>query len=408
MPPRKRRRACITPRPRGAAAVTSPEWRLPPDILLEITARTDTATFIRFAATCKALRREILHPDFVRRVCSGGGVVVPSAPMLFSLDKTLSLVHPTTPAAVSLAQDHLAPFVSLSAAALLEEYGPVTSRGGLVLLERRQVINDMRRTDDMCVYDPMTNSRAFLPFPRQHEFRFRRDHLYSYVLLTPADGGGIVVGSSSSFMVVAVDIVCCPGARCPLRVQTVSSGDGGEWGPVSYATNPIPSPSSMPVEEDNAAVVVDGVLPVDRLPANWSVLASCLSLSPDGKLCLVTVRGLRVSIWLLSEVDDDGWTLHAEVDMEPTLSLLFSSNKWARHCVRLQSSGDQRSGVVLLRVHSPGNVEELVVLDMETMETSRIGEISGLPFEVNLVSRLSAMQTAFKIKAGLGLRKGKG
>ncbi|OEL13179.1 hypothetical protein BAE44_0025802 [Dichanthelium oligosanthes] len=110
--------------------------------------------FVRCAAACKALRPEILHPDFIRRVCSGPDGIVPSRLLLGFLDKTFHLVHPATPATVSLAQDHLAPFVSRSAAGLiLEQYRPLKSRGGLILLERRS-INWQRwseRRSDVCV-----------------------------------------------------------------------------------------------------------------------------------------------------------------------------------------------------------------------------------------------------------------
>lgn len=64
------------------------------------------------------------------------------------------------------------------------------------------------------------------------------------------------------------------------------------------------------------------------------------------------------------------------------------------HWIELESSGDQRTGAVLMRVHGPcsGPRKELVVLDTETMRTRRVGEISGIPFAVNLRSRVTAMR----------------
>ncbi|KAL6641552.1 hypothetical protein ACP70R_019733 [Stipagrostis hirtigluma subsp. patula] len=169
---------------------------LPAELLLEIVARSDAATFMRCAAACKSLRRDVLSPAFLRRVCRAPDGIFP-ARLLGNLDRAFSLVHPATPAAVSLASNHLAPSVSRVAAGLLEQYRPVTSRGGLVLLERRAIDDTQqpragrRRADELCVYNPTTGDSAFLLFPQD----IIRDscHNCSYVLLTAADG---VVGPS--------------------------------------------------------------------------------------------------------------------------------------------------------------------------------------------------------------------
>ncbi|TVU32300.1 hypothetical protein EJB05_24025, partial [Eragrostis curvula] len=371
MPPRKRSRASSARR----AAAPSPAWRVPSDILLEIAAQTDTATLIRCAAACKTLRREIIQPDFIRRVCNErDGIVPPTLTLGFlAPESTFHLLHPATPATVSLAADHLAPFLTRTAAGLLEQYRPLTScRGGLVLLERRCV--NMRRwserRSDMCVYDPMTNSRAFFPFPSEvrsgrYEHRGHVDHLIKYVLLTAADDG---VGCS--FFLVAVDIMSCSNERVPLRVQTLSSADGGEWGPVANGAFPCST-------YDNAAIVVDGVihwllvltnhiltynistataglvrLPVDT---NYCVSEYCLGSSTDGKLCLFTMDGFKLFIWLLSQSPAGGWRRRAVVDMKVTLrSLMIRKEYWDDHAIELESCGDQRSGVVLLRLSGHG------------------------------------------------------
>ncbi|KAF8684761.1 hypothetical protein HU200_044183 [Digitaria exilis] len=98
-PPRKRPRACTAPPSPDQNETTPPPQPPPPpeeedgdppaltttlpaDLLPEIAARSDITTLVRFAACCKPLRRDILRPAFIRRVCrepgpGGGAAVVP-------------------------------------------------------------------------------------------------------------------------------------------------------------------------------------------------------------------------------------------------------------------------------------------------------------------------------------------
>ena len=193
MPPRKRLRTS-TPRRAAAATVPSPTPALPANLLLEIAARSDARTIFRCAATCKLLRRAALSPDFLRRVSRGPCAAVPST-FLCVLGDT-SFVHPLTLAAWDFWMCHLAPFVSRSAAGLFEQYRPLTSRRGLVVLGRRE-INRWRRSErrsDLCVYDPMTNGRTFFPVPPDigrdpyHGLLGYVTVVTSYVVLTAADG----------------------------------------------------------------------------------------------------------------------------------------------------------------------------------------------------------------------------
>lgn len=46
---------------------------LPDDVLLEIFVRSDAASIVRSAATCKSLRRRILHQQFRHRHRAGNG-----------------------------------------------------------------------------------------------------------------------------------------------------------------------------------------------------------------------------------------------------------------------------------------------------------------------------------------------
>lgn len=76
----------------------------------------------------------------------------------------------------------MAPFVKRSAADLLKRGGFVTSRGGLVLFERRlQKTNSQRNS---CVYDPMTDERVFLPALPDIGENTAVTTVFSYVLLT--------------------------------------------------------------------------------------------------------------------------------------------------------------------------------------------------------------------------------
>ena len=43
-------------------------WTLPADLLLEIAARSAHDVLLRFASSCKLLRRDILSPSFILRV----------------------------------------------------------------------------------------------------------------------------------------------------------------------------------------------------------------------------------------------------------------------------------------------------------------------------------------------------
>ncbi|KAL6641549.1 hypothetical protein ACP70R_019730 [Stipagrostis hirtigluma subsp. patula] len=410
--------------PRGAIAMASAS--LPAELLLEIVARSDAATFMRCAAACKSLRRDILSPAFVRRVCRAPDGIFP-ARLLGLLDKAFSSVHPATPAAVSFASNHLAPLVSRAAAGLLEQYKPVTSRGGLVLLERRgRAIDDRQqpraeshRADELCVYNPITGDRAFLPLPPDiGRDSIRGRHNYTYVLLTAADG---IVGCS--FLLLAADMnrLNDPSGHC-IRVQTVSSDAGGQWGPVTRADTPRITWSDD-VDGHKAGVVLGGVvhwlvyhgkciLTYDvmgtakagriKLSKDHYQLYACdchLGSWPDGRLSLFGIEMFRVSVWVLCE---GGWARHAAVETMAALRSLLAPSEMrvtiSGFCyyIQLVSYDDRRSGVALLWASKGGRgVGDYFVVDMETTEIHRIvgaGEMRGTLYEVDVPSWLSTMK----------------
>jgi hypothetical protein len=187
----------------------------------------DVVTVVRSAATCKPLRRDILSPAFIGRVCQHGpnGAVPPSLVGYLRVHNKagkkrascFSLVHPATPAATSFSEEHLAPFLSrrvAGARGIGRRYRPLMSRNGLVVL--------CRGLSDICVYDPMTGNRAYFPCPMD----ICRHGVCTYVLLTAADGIG------SSFLLLATDSsVSC------IQVASSDAADG-TWGPLIYLAEP--------------------------------------------------------------------------------------------------------------------------------------------------------------------------
>jgi hypothetical protein len=198
--------------------------------MLEIVARSDLHALIRCAAACKALRRDILCSSFIRRVKDRVAPCI-LAYVSTDYDKPFTLVHPATPAAMSLCHGHLFPFFLRGAADLFDEYYVKTSRRGLLLLHRQTIpspsITNSRRYDsdrcsDLCVYDPMMGTRTFLPLPPED----RRNSITAwrrYVLLTAADG----IGCSFQLFVADLD-------GRGIKVQSASTC--GKWGHSTYVS----------------------------------------------------------------------------------------------------------------------------------------------------------------------------
>jgi hypothetical protein len=389
----------------------------PSELVLEIVARSDVATLLRCAACCKPLRLEILSPAFIWRVCHGPAAVVP--PRLLCLlprasrgsppPPPFSLAHPATPAAAYLSERHLAQFVSRGAADLLARYEPVTSRRGLVVLRRRHR-SSVRWKLGICVYDPMSGGRSFLPDPPEMP---RNGGFSTTVLLTASDGIGC------SFLLLAVDFL---DNASSIKVLTFSSpdapgGGGGVWSPVTL----IPTDDSLP-NAGCSAVVLGGtvhwvmnsgrdsshVLTYDvraatagsiELPMYRGDGILSLASSPDGKLTVLVGDKFKISVWRLlsttgAATTATGWTLHSVIDTEATLRSLAPGSLPDDEAIMFVSLGEM-SGVVLLKLLGDRE-ERLVALDVETKEmhwVSSQGQIRPFPFEVDLESRLSAMKT---------------
>ncbi|CAL4924123.1 unnamed protein product [Urochloa decumbens] len=355
MPPHKWRRACT---PRAALSTTA---TLPEDLILEIAARSDAATLFHCAAVCRLLRREILSPAFVGRVCRAPDGVVPPR-LLGLLGDTFYLVRPATQPAASFTERSIGSFVSRSAGDLRTHYWPHTSRGGLIVLEGGS---------DMCVYDPMTGARTFLPAPPGPTMGG-----YEYVLLTTAAPSG----QRHRLLLLA--------ARRRLETTTKKLHIGAK---------PLVPEYVLTYDVGMAAVASHRYLSARELR---------LGSTPDGKLRLFgQYRGFTVCSWVLDTGGHDGWSPRAKVDTLPKLMSLsggrsgydyfdgYDIERFFRRYddkVEVEGVGDLRSGVAVLRL-----ANLVFILDMDTREICRISggkKLYGLPLVVDLPSRLSTVQ----------------
>ncbi|KAJ1254463.1 hypothetical protein BS78_K058100, partial [Paspalum vaginatum] len=331
---------------------TAPPPPLPPDVLLEIVARSDAVTLIRCAACCKLLRRDILSPAFIRRVCShgaGGAAIVP--PRLFGILPS----HDPFRAAeyrANFSEMHLAPLLSRGGGDPRAcFYDPFTSRNGLVALKLRPT-NSRRRKSGICVYDPMAGDRTLVPDPPGATNS--PPYYQAYVLLTASDGIGC------SFLLLMADFAGLMDASCSIKVQSVSSDDAGGRGKWSPATSVScdRSQGSYRRHSSCSAVVLDGCihwlmvrsgdirsddylhvltykvgaatagrieLPMDRLPKSYYGDGGVrLGSTPDGRLTMLfrETQGLKISVWLRLSADA-GWAPHVVIDVETPLRSLM-------------------------------------------------------------------------------------
>ncbi|KAK3137063.1 hypothetical protein QOZ80_5BG0447230 [Eleusine coracana subsp. coracana] len=264
-PPRKR------PRELEAEVCT-----LPSDLLLEIIARSDVVTLVRFASSCKPLRRDILAPAFIRRVSHGS--IIPCRLLgFFSLNlnysvrtapwqpPSFSLAHPSTPAAASLSDDHITPFLTIAddasrlACRAYNLVTPLTSRHGLAVFLGGMGMYHRGIEIELCVYDPMvtdtTKQCRFLPGPPPAISQIR-GHAYFYdkfVLLTPADD----VTSGCSFLLHAFDFTRLNESSRSVMVRTFSS-DGSAWSPATLVNQSPPPDRRFSNHPNGSAVVVSG------------------------------------------------------------------------------------------------------------------------------------------------------
>jgi hypothetical protein len=279
-----------------------------------------------------------------------------------------------------------------------DSYGPLMSRGGLVLLERLHTtaigttIRSMsERCYDLCVFNPVTGDRTFLSC--------RSFWFHMYVLLTAADGIGC------PFMLLAANLNGCRiSGEFTITVQATEAG-GTSWGPVSVSVDAHCIHPFSPLQDKQEPVVLHGgiihwllsggdqALTYDvrtkRLgtaklpPTNCRGSRRILGTSPDGRLRLLGAKGFVLSMWVRRS---DGWAKEAVIDVEHKVMSLHPGISVGRRLIEFKRWG-HRSGAVLLQAYCsyPG---ELLVLDLETKEMRM--QKSSFFLEVDLSMQLQA------------------
>ncbi|KAF8728258.1 hypothetical protein HU200_018852 [Digitaria exilis] len=110
----------------------------------------------------------------------------------------------------------------------------------------------------------------------------------------------------------------------------------------------------------------------------------------EAHLCVqLYMQGFTVSVLVLSAGGD--WERHVEVDTRDKVSSLMTEQDRTRQFwLTMESSGDQRTGAVLKRLMVVHGQEQLLVIDLETKQVRGLGNKRGIPYELDLASRLSA------------------
>ncbi|KAL6642423.1 hypothetical protein ACP70R_020604 [Stipagrostis hirtigluma subsp. patula] len=198
---------------------------VPLDLLLEVAARTDPATVVRFAAACKDLYRHIADGGFHRRLrLRHAGRFVPSllcGHLVDKWDSKLRMVNTTTAAGASvpLRATTIFPLSSGGGEPSTRRMRPIAARDGLVLVHEIEPLNQL------LVCSPAAGRSQALPPSSLRDGQ--------YVLLV-GDGVGGIVGRP--FQVLRVNTVLTN--RCALRFQVFSS-ERGAWGPYTETSAPL-------------------------------------------------------------------------------------------------------------------------------------------------------------------------
>ncbi|KAM0895799.1 hypothetical protein ACQ4PT_023606 [Festuca glaucescens] len=350
---------------------------LPPELLLEILELCDLATLIPCAAACRLFRCHILSPAFLqRRRAAARGSFTHSSLVGVFYRHCESEARPRPPlfttitagpaAAVAESPFPLVPDV-------FRDYTPVESRDGLLVL--RSIDYYAVKHAGLCVYDPVTGRRAFLPPPVVYDL--------SYALRRTGDDDG-----SSWFRLTAVDL-----RMGPIQAQSFSPADGS-WGPVIEAPNPRlgrPVVRLSPVILSDAAHWLCGdnrsiltfhldTMQLGRIEIpgwqHWHTFwtgqeQQLLASSPDGELSMIFGDRLVISIWVLTP--GAGWTRRKRVDMGRILPAMMEPGlPFRRHRQLYFEWFGERSGTVLAQVAGLG----LFAVNLQTEEVCTIGKRS--------------------------------
>uniref|UniRef100_A0A0E0KJN1 DUF7595 domain-containing protein n=1 Tax=Oryza punctata TaxID=4537 RepID=A0A0E0KJN1_ORYPU len=388
---------------------------------------------LRCAATCKSLRRRILHQEFRHRHRAGNAslLVGVSYRLRTDLNTFVCVTSSSSPLRFN--------------ASLLESFEPMVSRDGLVVLKQRVANNagdgehhnngfffkGRNHSFNLCVCSIFTGGdvTTFLPAmdPAMHVNMESNKNIYPPALLAV----GVVAAAGRSFELLVMD--------CNLRTQTFSSENGG-WNAVRTAhlapghQRPrIPAPNSFPAivgravhwlgvannygqdggaygvrivalhADTAAAKTID--LPagcVDRM-LGCSIAKSMselmLAASQGGTaLSLVVAERELISVWTLEAApEEERWSRQVvitrlAIDRRVEARRLYQT-------VFFEGFGE-RSRTVLMRINNVG----LVQLDLATKkaivvrENSSVGKWSGGSMsracfhEMDLYSLLQSMK----------------
>ncbi|TVU37383.1 hypothetical protein EJB05_10695, partial [Eragrostis curvula] len=237
---------------------------LPLDVLLEIAARSDPVTLVRFAATCRAVRRRVADPTFWRRLrLRHSDRFVPSLLrghlMMAYKDRSFSnvelqFVDTTTPDATArpvTADDGFLHRTDGKTSMRRQDH--VASRDGLLLVWSSN--NRPPYDSDLCVCDPAT--RRSQPLPAEPMFRneVARTLWQPYVLLVGDGESDAAGGVGQPFQVLKTNLALSPNHRF-LKIHIFSS-DTGMWGPYVEIQAPDLHGSRL-LKGEEKPLVVDG------------------------------------------------------------------------------------------------------------------------------------------------------
>lgn len=368
------------------------------DVLLDIAARLDTATIIRFAATSKPIRRAILGPDFRRCLALRAEADGFNPALLLGLSYVYQGRNNSH--VVSQVQRHR---LGLDAERLLKSHEPIASRGCLVLLHRPSGDNVIPA--ELRVVNSLTGQVSRIPSPEIPA-------VYPRTFLAVGDGGG-------SFQLLV--------AGKNLRMRVYSS-EHGKWGdvvdphlPPAFIHTAIPNRNSPAVVLGGTTVhwlCKDKIVALDVGAARAATIElppkcfrrvkhirhhdqGLLAASPDGRLSLLVAKPAAICMWTLS----DGGSASGARWSQQVLILRHAITAWesARgndSLVRFLGFGE-RSGTVILQMQHVGLVEiklgssgEALVLNDKLKEigTSRRSQMQLCLHETDLTALLKNMK----------------
>ncbi|KAL6641557.1 hypothetical protein ACP70R_019738 [Stipagrostis hirtigluma subsp. patula] len=389
--------------------INPPAPALPPELVLEIVDRCDDpATLIASAAACRLLRRHVLGADFIRRQRDAArGRFAPSSLLGLFYRHYDGEPAPRPPPFTATSDAVRTPFAP---AAVFAGYTPAESRGGLLVLRRSALFAERA---GLCVYDPVTRRRAFLPPPEVHQ--------QSYALLLAGDDHA---DAGALFRrLVVVDLSGLLFHRT-VRAQSFSPEEagGGAWGPVVDAFVPghlmrceVARPSPVILDGDGALLhwlCTDHrtVLTLDADTAEAGTLQlppyhvlyprfflpehQLLASSAEGELSLLVAERLVITVWVRRAATEQ-WERRAAVDVERMLLLAKVEPAlpiWWNSRMQIEWFGE-KSGAVVAQVAGVG----LLVLNVETEEVCMVQRSNDLvpfrycPYERDLLGLLAAM-----------------